>query len=187
MQTLSESSEARRSSRDYCPVIFDQLNAVSPDFLEFLLPSHKKFTTRQQNLVEKRERALTEAHFGRLPNHFPASEATTARWSIRYRNGVLHEKGASLLDGYMEDVATDRIHRLMNARRTIHRGKVKLDDGGGNPVALTPEPVTWLFDEQFERILDDPPSGSEQSEIEKYRQARQTSEEMIVCPRFNPA
>src|SRR5229473_3264174 len=31
------------------------------------------------------------------------------RTVIRYRNGVLNGKGASLLDGYMEDLATDRI------------------------------------------------------------------------------
>jgi len=31
---------------------------------------------------------------------------------MRYRNGVLNGKGASLLDGYMEDLATDRIYRL---------------------------------------------------------------------------
>jgi len=31
---------------------------------------------------------------------------------IRYRHGVLNGRGASLLDGYMEDLATDRIYRL---------------------------------------------------------------------------
>jgi len=30
---------------------------------------------------------------------------------------VLNGKGASLLDGYMEDLATDRIYRLMIAQR----------------------------------------------------------------------
>jgi malate synthase len=39
---------------------------------------------------------------------------------IRYRNGVLNGKGASLLDGYMEDLATDRIYRLMLAQRVRH-------------------------------------------------------------------
>ena len=43
------------------------------------------------------------------------------RTVMRYRNGVLGGKGASLLDGYMEDLATDRIYRLMIAQRTIHR------------------------------------------------------------------
>ena len=86
----------------------------------------------------------------------------------------------------MEDLATDRIYRLMIAQRTIHRDKVKLDDGRGNPVAQTPELVSWLFDEQVGRIINALPSGTEQSEIEKYRQARQISEEMIVSHRFDP-
>jgi malate synthase len=42
------------------------------------------------------------------------------RTVIRYRNGVLNGKGASLLDGYMEDLATDRIYRLMIAQRIRH-------------------------------------------------------------------
>ena len=108
------------------------------------------------------------------------------RTVIRYRNGVLNGRGASLLDGYMEDLATDRIYRLMIAQRTIHRDEVKLADGGGNPVALTPELVSRLFDEQLERILNEAPAGIERDEIEKYRQARQISEEMIVSHRFNP-
>ena len=43
------------------------------------------------------------------------------RTVIRYRHGVLNGKGASLLDGYMEDLATDRIYRLMIAQRIRHR------------------------------------------------------------------
>ncbi|HYA42959.1 MAG TPA: hypothetical protein VEF34_16765 [Syntrophobacteraceae bacterium] len=108
------------------------------------------------------------------------------RTVIRYRNGVLHGKGASLLDGYMEDLATDRIYRLMIAQRTIHREQVRLIDDEGLPVAQTPELVTRIFDEQLERLLKELPPGTERSEIEKYRQARQISEDMIVRHRFNP-
>jgi malate synthase len=109
------------------------------------------------------------------------------RTVIRYRNGVLNGKGASLLDGYMEDLATDRIYRLMIAQRTIHRDKVELTDAGGKHVVQTPELVTRLFDEELERLLKELPPGTENSEIEKYRQARRISEEMIVRHRFNPA
>ncbi|MFZ0931652.1 MAG: hypothetical protein WAN11_23835, partial [Syntrophobacteraceae bacterium] len=109
------------------------------------------------------------------------------RTVIRYRNGVLNGKGASLLDGYMEDLATDRIYRLMIAQRTIHRNEVKLADTNGNPVELTPELVSRLFDEQLDRLLNELPPGSGQSEMEKCRQARQISEEMIVHHRFNPS
>jgi len=37
-----------------------------------------------------------------------AGTRAAVRTVIRYRNGVLNGKGASLLDGYMEDLATDR-------------------------------------------------------------------------------
>ena len=91
------------------------------------------------------------------------------------------------MDGYMEDLAADRIYRLMISQSTIHSDKVELDDGMGNRVAQTPELVTWLFDNQLERILNGPPFGAEQGEIEKYRQARRIGEEMIVCHQFSPA
>ena len=107
------------------------------------------------------------------------------RTVVRYRNGVLQGKGASLLDGYMEDLATDRIYRLMIAQRTIH--KVKLEDAGTNRVEQTPELVSKLFDEQLDRLLDELPPGSEPGEAEKLRQARLLSEEMILRQRFSPA
>ena len=49
-----------------------------------------------------------------------AGTRAAVRTVIRYRNGVLNGKGASLLDGYMEDLATDRIYRLMIAQRMRH-------------------------------------------------------------------
>src|SRR5256884_1757786 len=51
------------------------------------------------------------------------------RTVIRYRNGVLNGKGASLLDGYMEDLATDRIYRYMIAQRILHKVPVPDADG----------------------------------------------------------
>src|SRR5207247_8313396 len=61
------------------------------------------------------------------------------RTVIRYRNGVLNGKGASLLDGYMEDLATDRIYRYMIAQRTMH--EVSVADGDGRQVTHSPERV----------------------------------------------
>lgn len=109
------------------------------------------------------------------------------RTVVRYRNGVLCGRGASLLDGYMEDLATDRIYRLMIAQRTLHNHQVKLVDDGGNTVEQTPELVSRLFDEQLERLLEELAPGSEPGAAEKLRQARYLSEEMIVSHRFNPA
>src|SRR6267378_3868362 len=81
-----------------------------------------------------------------------SAEGTRAavRTVIRYRNGVLSGKGASLLDGYMEDLATDRIYRLMIAQRMRHN--FVLDDAG-KVVAHTPEFITQLFDEELEKLL----------------------------------
>ena len=57
------------------------------------------------------------------------------RTVIRYRNGCLNGKGASLLDGYMEDLATDRIYRLMIAQRLRHNRQVPVMDDGQSRVA----------------------------------------------------
>ena len=59
------------------------------------------------------------------------------RTVIRYRNGVLNGKGASLLDGYMEDLATDRIYRLMIAQRLRHNGYVPVADEAGKSGAYS--------------------------------------------------
>jgi malate synthase len=75
---------------------------------------------------------------------------------IRYRNGVLKGKGASLLDGYMEDLATDRIYRLMIAQRGRHKVKVREDDG--QTVEHTPALITRIFDEELAKIQKDPPA-----------------------------
>src|SRR5271166_1276782 len=55
------------------------------------------------------------------------------RTVIRYRHGVLSGSGASLLDGYMEDLATDRIYRLMIAQRIQHWPTVPIVDDSGRP------------------------------------------------------
>ena len=110
-----------------------------------------------------------------------------ARTVIRYRNGVLNARGASLLDGYMEDLATDRIYRLMIAQRILHRDAVKVVDGSDDdPVRQTPELVSELFDEELNRILRDLPPDADAQTIETYRRARRISEEMIARSEFDP-
>jgi malate synthase len=107
------------------------------------------------------------------------------RTVIRYRAGVLGGKGASLLDGYMEDLATDRIYRLMIAQRMLHREKVKIVDSTGRPIAHTPELVSELFDEELNRIIRELPEANE-SMVERYVAARRLSEEMIARGEFDP-
>jgi len=105
------------------------------------------------------------------------------RTVIRYRNGVLNGKGASLLDGYMEDLATDRIYRLMIAQRIRHRDSKELSDG---EIQHTPELVSQMFDEELDRILSELPVDSGEAAREKYRAAREISEWLIRNHEFDP-
>jgi malate synthase len=114
-----------------------------------------------------------------------AGTRAAVRTVIRYRNGVLHGKGASLLDGYMEDLATDRIYRLMIAQRMRHSARVPILDEAGNPVLHTPELITQLFDEEVERIIAHP-ADADGGTPESFREARQISEAMIVNHQFDP-
>lgn len=108
------------------------------------------------------------------------------RTVIRYRNGVLCGKGASLLDGYMEDLATDRIYRLMIAQRMKHRFTVQVVDNEGNPVLHTPELITQLFDEELAKIKAELPQPLPKGFCAKFDEARRISEEMILKEQHNP-
>ena len=99
------------------------------------------------------------------------------RTVIRYRDGVLNGRGASLLDGYMEDLATDRIYRYMIAQRVLHR--VPVADADRRSVTHSPELVTRLFDEELERLLKELPAESS-GQDKTYRQARDLSEGMVL-------
>ena len=92
------------------------------------------------------------------------------RTVIRYRNGYLNGKGAVLLDGYMEDLATDRIYRLMIAQRIEHGMHASAD-------------VSRFFDEEFQNL------AAERTEIgttESLHEARIASERMISDRAFDP-
>jgi malate synthase len=106
------------------------------------------------------------------------------RTVIRYRNGVLNGKGASLLDGYMEDLATDRIYRLMIAQRVQHKVKVNGDDG--KPVFHSRELVTRLFDEELAKIQRDLPAEIDSKAASTLPEARRVAEEMIVQGHHSP-
>jgi malate synthase len=86
----------------------------------------------------------------------------------------------------MEDLATDRIYRLMIAQRVLHRGLVPVHDEQGRTAKHTPEFITRLFDEELDRLLADLPSNAAE-EAERFRRAREISEAMIVNGEFNPA
>ena len=116
--------------------------------------------------------------------HTLAGTRAAVRTVIRYRNGVLNGKGASLLDGYMEDLATDRIYRLMIAQRLRHNGHVPVTDDG-KIVVHTPELVSRLFDEELEKLVANP--GRDLGTAETFREARRISEAMILNGEFDPS
>jgi malate synthase len=118
--------------------------------------------------------------------HTVAGTRAAVRTVIRYRNGVLNGKGASLLDGYMEDLATDRIYRLMIAQRMRHRDKVQIPDDNGTPVLHSPDFISRIFDEELARLLRELPADASDETREKFREARRISEAMISKEQFNP-
>jgi malate synthase len=131
-------------------------------------------------------------HSERYPNLRPslngvgkktvAGTRAAVRTIIRYRNGVLNGKGASLLDGYMEDLATDRIYRLMIAQRMRHGG---VSDESGEEVAHTGEFVGRLFDEELDKLLSDT-NRKDEGNDETLREARRIAQAMVLNEEFNP-
>lgn len=109
------------------------------------------------------------------------------RTVIRYRHGVLSGRGASLLDGYMEDLATDRIYRLMIAQRMRHRDFVRIEDSDGSALQHTPQFISQLFEEELTRLLAEAPAKNSPQEAERFRRAREISEAMIIRGEFNPS
>ena len=87
----------------------------------------------------------------------------------------------------MEDLATDRIYRLMIAQRMKHSDKVEVLDGGGAPVLHTPELIHDLFDEELDRLLRENSKSNDAELATTLREARGISEEMIRRAEFNPA
>jgi malate synthase len=82
----------------------------------------------------------------------------------------------------MEDLATDRIYRLMIAQRMRHGGVVC---ESGKNVPHTPELIHRLFDQELEKILTDSKHADEGSE-RTFREARLIAEGMIMREEFNP-
>jgi malate synthase len=139
--------------------------------------------------------SYSSANFARYPDLRPAPEnvgkrtlagtRAAVRTTIRYRNGVLNGKGASLLDGYMEDLATDRIYRLMLAQRIKHARRIMIEDEQGRNIPHTFEQLTQLFDEELDKLLSNPPKN-ERGNADTLRQARHIAESMIVHHEIDP-
>ena len=116
--------------------------------------------------------------------HTLAGTRAAVRTVIRYRNGVLNGKGASLLDGYMEDLATDRIYRLMIAQRLRHNGHVPRDRRSGRRGAHAG------IRDSFVRRRIGKAAGELRGGIwetaDTFREARRISEAMVLNEEFDP-
>ena len=99
-------------------------------------------------------------------NRSEAGTRAAVRTVIRYRHGYLSGLGASLLDGFMEDLATDRIYRLMIAQRIRHG-------------MHTAAEVSAFFDEELAKLLTEP-AAQAAGEADVFREARRQSEAMIA-------
>jgi malate synthase len=84
----------------------------------------------------------------------------------------------------MEDLATDRIYRLMIAQRVRH--KVKVDSEDGKPVQHSPELVTRLFDQELAKIQKDLPVEIDRKASAPLPEARRIAEQMIVQGHHSP-
>lgn len=115
-----------------------------------------------------------------------AGTRAAARTAIRYRNGVLNGRGASLLDGYMEDLATDRIYRLMIAQRLRHAATVPIPGEDGHPVAHTPAFVHEVFESERARLARERSGLRDPGDDATLAAAAAASEAMILNRWFDP-
>jgi malate synthase len=84
----------------------------------------------------------------------------------------------------MEDLATDRIYRLMIAQRVRH--KVRVDGDDGKPLQHSSELVTRLFDQELARIQKDLPAEIDRKASTTLPEARRIAEQMIVQGHHSP-
>ncbi len=115
-----------------------------------------------------------------------AGTRAAVRTVTRYRQGALSGNGASLLDGYMEDLATDRIYRLMIAQRIRHRRQVKIVDDEGRSVEHSVEFINGVFDTELGKLIDELPPAAGSGVAESFREARALSEGMIMADEYDP-
>ena len=115
-----------------------------------------------------------------------AGTRAAVRTVIRYRNGVLNGKGASLLDGYMEDLATDRIYRLMIAQRLRHNDSLRIVDAAGAPVRHDAALLDRCFNEALSMLVSELPLGRDAGDEATLTEACRQSRWMIDHGVFDP-
>jgi malate synthase len=115
-----------------------------------------------------------------------AGTRAATRTVIRYRNGVLNGKGASLLDGYMEDLATDRIYRLMLAQRVRHRATVPIAGDDGKTVGQDAALLNATFERELAALVAALPQGKDAGNEHTLKEAALQSRWMIENAAFDP-
>src|SRR5436305_10301202 len=150
------------------PPGFRPVEHLPKGFLDFYLPLHKQFTSRQQELVRKRKQVLDASLSGKKPNHLPPSAAIQSDWKIELpdwcqdqRNQMtgpaddgelvvkMLNSGAPGVMINLEDSMANEWSNLMlghrNAIEALH-GTLTYDDAKrGGPVAIKPSrTVCWV-------------------------------------------
>src|SRR5271168_3000674 len=150
------------------PDEFDLASGLPAGFLEFLAPLHAALTLRQRALIARRERALADAHAGKLPNYLPPSVASTNSWRIELpawcadqRNQMTGPADEAELvvkmlnsgaPGVMLDLEDSIVnkwdHQLLGVENILHalKGKLTYEDKKRNiQVAIRPSnTVIWI-------------------------------------------
>lgn len=137
---------------------------------------------------------VTHPQAPREPNLVPSPKGTgrislagtrdALRTLIEYRYGVLSGAGARLIAGYdpqgqliggfMEDLATDRIYRLMIAQRLHHQILTE------EKIRVTKDLVAGLLNEELAKILTQHERDPQADAVcARYREARRLCEEMV--------
>lgn len=96
------------------------------------------------------------------------------RTMIEYGSGYLAGRGASLIEGRMEDLATYRIYVMMVAQRLRHAVKGQ-DTGEPHTRAM----VHRLFDEQLASLVGRSGATDSGASDERYEEARRMAEEKV--------
>lgn len=77
IQSSAKVTQLQQAAYDFVP-----LTEIGADFIDFLVPLHKHFTPRQQELALKHQSRLANANCDRLPDFLPPSPAITTEWKI---------------------------------------------------------------------------------------------------------
>lgn len=119
-----------------------------------------------------------------MPEPTVAGTVQSITAAILYRAGVLAGRGATLLFGRMEDLATDRICRAECGRRIRH--KTLLVDGDGALVPLTEGRFVELLDTALNDLLENPPQRVPQSLLPHIVTAGYMTRDLVLSRQLDP-